>query len=286
MNYDLDTAIDRMLETSKEYMMNATQAVTDGKLEPVVKTEATQPLVVTGQGLYDTFMVSDKSEITRMDYIRSLVDKADADQIKGACDNLVKKARDVDYPAGKGKGDARGPKEQQAMNVRTLVQQAWGALKHARTALDASGYTDETGYQAMRVLAKRALDESGKTWQGYAVPTAADKAAKALAREQKAEKDILVDVMKQMPRMPNESLLAYNTRVAQAAESAVNVAHENAEANFAKELATSILEKQGEGRAYRVAMALLDLLDIEHVPSEVTEEEANAALAAEEEQAA
>ncbi len=270
----------RFLDVSKGYMMNATNAVVEGLLEPVGKVEVTQQLVVTGQFLYATFVEADAAEITRMDPIRSLVDKADALQIKGATDNMVETARKVDYPLGKEKGDDRGPKEQQAMNVRTIIKQAWGALKHARLELDKIGYDDKTGYQAMRVLAKRALDEAGKTWQGFTVPTAADKAAKALAREQKAEKDILVDVMKQMPRMPNESLLQYNTRVATAAESAVSVAYENAEINFAKTMATSILEKHGEARAEAVAYALLGLLGIEYKAAEFSEADADAALKA------
>jgi len=261
--------------------MNATNAVVEGKMEPIGKAAIGPQVVVTGQFLYDTFVQANEAEITRMNHIRALAVTADALQIKGACDKMVEHARAVDYPLGKEKGNERGPKEQQAMNVRTIVQQAWGAIKFATPALMALGYDDSTGYQAMRVLAKRALVEAGKTWQGFDIPTERVKADKAATRRNKEETKALVEVQKDNPRLVGESLADWNDRVFALAEQAMIAAKEESERALAESEVKRILEKHGEAIAERVAFALLNALGIEYQQSEeMTEEKANALLKA------
>jgi hypothetical protein len=225
------------LETSKGYMMNtATAAVVDGKMEPMQAAPITQQLVITGQALYDTFVGDSQENVSKMDLIRGLVGKADALQIKGACDKLVEIAKGKDTAAGvpekvlkDGKEVAnRGPKTQSAMNTRTVIQQAWGALSFARDALDELGYRETTGYQDMRVIAKRALDAAKRDWKGDNLATSADRERRALLRAQKGIQQVFQDVQKETPMEVGETFGEWQARVtAIAADKAEEVREEN-----------------------------------------------------------
>ena len=261
------------LNTSKGYIMNtATAAIVEEKMQPITKTEPERQLVVTGQYLYDTFVKSDEQQITKMGIIRQLSDTADALQIKGACDKMVEAAVLLDYPNGKPKKAERLTKEQTAMNARTVIQQAWGALKHARGLLDAFGYDDKTGYQDMRVLAKRALDAAKIKWTGEAVLTEKDKEVAKLKREQKAETQALVEVQKENPRATNESLAEWQQRTLELAYDAMETAREE---TLAKKITDAIarLEKEfDENGLIQLTQALLDELPVE-LSQSTTEEE-------------
>jgi hypothetical protein len=226
------------LNTSRGYIMEtATNAIVEERRDPIGKAEDNRPLVVTGQYLYDTFVVSDDSQVTKMGIIRQLSEVADALQIKGAADKMVDKAKEVDAANGvpdkilnaDGKEVAnRGPKTQSAMNTRTVIQQAWGALRFARDKLDALGYDDKTGYQDMRVLAKRALDAAKRDWKGDNLATSADRERRALLRAQKGIQQVFQDVQKETPMEVGETFSEWQARVtAIAADKAEEVREEN-----------------------------------------------------------
>jgi hypothetical protein len=167
-----------------ENEMTATAAVTDGRMEPVQKKEETRPLIVTGQYLYDQFVSNDGSG-KRMAWIRSyLVPKADPRQVKGACDEMVKIAHARDQAAGVPEKE-RGPKRNTAMNVRTFVQQIYGALKFAPECMAAMGFDETTGWMEARNMAKPALERAGKIWTGHAIPTKTEREQKALIKSRK-----------------------------------------------------------------------------------------------------
>lgn len=270
------SVVDEFLNTSQRYMMNtATAAVVEEKMEPITKAEDTPQVVVTGQYLYETFVVSDEAQITKMGIIRDLVGKADALQIKGACDKMVEAAVLIDYPEGKPKKADRKTKEQSAMNARTIIQQAWGALKNARPVLDGLGYDDKTGYQDMRVLAKKALDIAKINWKGEPVLTDKDKEVARLKREQKAETQALVDVQKANPRMVNESLGEWQQRTLELANDAMEEARESAVSERVSKVVESLVEKHDENALYLIAEALFAHLGLEvNQAAEVPEEEA------------
>lgn len=260
----------------------ATALVVENKLEPVNAAPVVQQLVVTGQGLFDLFMVESDSDKTRMGFIRSMVDLADDLQLKGACDNMVERARKIDYPTEKPKGAPRGSKEQQAMNVRTTVLQAWGALKFARGFLDLEGYSEETGYNAMRVLAPRALKSAAVAWNGIALPSDADRERSALLRQQKAQTTAMLEATKDTPRELNESFASWQARVAQVAESRVEEARAEDVVNAATAEFKKLTKKHPRAVLATLAHLLLEHLKEENAgQSELTEEEANAMLAAE-----
>lgn len=274
------TAVSKFLNTSKGYimMMNATASVVEGKMEPITRSASTQPLVVTGQYLFDNFVKADEVSITKMDLIRNWSTQADALQIKGACDKMVELAVLIDYPEGKPKKATRGTKEQSAMNCRTIIQQAWGALKNARTELDSLGYDDSTGYQDMRVLAKKALDSAKVNWKGDAVLTDKDKEVKRLVREQREETAALQDVQKETPRMVGESLADWNTRTFALAQTAMEQARAANTAETVAKVLESLISKYDENTLFQLAEGLMEHLGFSvGVPEEVAQEEEVAA---------
>jgi hypothetical protein len=242
--------------------MTATAQIVDGKLLPINKTEPTQPLVVTGQYLYDQFVQAGEEQKSRMAVIRDLVTKADALQIKGAVDTMVKLAHEKDKAAGVPEKE-RGPKRNTAMNVRTFFQQIWGALKYAEEQMRAQGYSEETGWLEARSMAKVALDRAGKTWQGYDVPTAAQREQKALLRRQKGETDAMLEATKDTPRALNESYSSWQARIGEVAEKYVESARMEAAEKAAASYVEKIMKTDGEAVAFRVMCKIADILNIE-----------------------
>jgi hypothetical protein len=269
------SAVQDFLSISKGYIMDtATNSVVEEKMEPITSAPVTQQLVVTGQYLYDTFVKADESQVTKMGIIRTLSTTADALQIKGACDKMVEAAVLLDYPTGKPKKAERKAKEQSAMNARTIIQSAWGALKHAKVVLDGLGYDENTGYQDMRVLAKKALDTAKINWKGEPVLTDKDKEVARLRREQKAETQALVDVQKANPRLVNESLGEWQQRTLDLANDAMEEAREKATAERVEKAVKGLTEKLDDNDLYLVAVALFEHLGLEvnKAEEETTEE--------------
>ena len=207
---------------------SATAAVVENRMEPVTKQEPTTQVVVTGQGLWDVFMTANDGDKTRMGYVRSLVDKADALQIKGACDNMVERAIKLDYPEGKPKKAERRTKEQQARNVASIIKAAWGAMSFARDALNDQGYDESTGWNSIRVIAPQALKQVGVTWDGIPVPTESDREHAKLLRQQKTQTDAMLHATKNTPRLLNESYESWQQRIAVVARGKVEEAAQEA----------------------------------------------------------
>lgn len=267
-------ALASFLSTSKGYMMEtSTAAIVDGKMEPMQSAPITQQLVITGQALYDTFVGDSQENVSKMDLIRGLVGKADALQIKGACDKLVEIAKTKDAANGvpdkvikDGKEVVnRGPKTQSAMNTRTVIQQAWGALIYAKPQLDALGYKDTTGYQDMRILAKKALDAAKRDWKGDLLKSDADKERMRLAKLAKAETGILVQVQKDNPPLVGETPREWNERTFKLAEDAMEKAKLEGDAT----VVTAEFERITKGLSENQLFLLTKML-IENSPFEFT----------------
>lgn len=240
-------------------MNNATNAVVGGKMEPAGAAPITQQSVVTGQYLFDNFMAVSEEQVTRMNVIRGLALTAiDPLAIKAACDKMVELAVLIDYPTGKPKKAERGTKEQSAMNVRTIIQSAWGALRYATDVLETIGYTHATGYQEMRVLAKKALDTKKVDWKGAALLTDADKEANKLKKERADETKALVDVQKENPRGTHETLAEWQARTLELATDAMDTAREEALAKKVKSAVERLNKEFSENDLAVLIQALID----------------------------
>lgn len=274
--------------------MNATEAVVEGRMEPVGKTDAKPQTFLTGQYLYDTFMAPSEGERTKLQIVRSWVDdqRADVVTVGNALDAMVKRGAELDAQAWKGpknekgtpvddKGKkVRGVKEQSAMNARTIIQNAYGALKFARAELEANGYVEgETGYLTMRVIGKKALDDKRIVWTGENQKTEADRQAARLRKEQKEEIAALQDVQKTFPRAPDETLAQWQARTLGLAESAMKQAREEAEAEIIAKVMADLYAKHGQSRVIDLAFAILEKEGIDLNPAEPTEQQALDAMA-------
>lgn len=234
--------------------------------------------VITGQYLYDNFVQSNDSEITRMMLVRKLVTQVDIDTFKRSCDSMVKKAKELDV-AQFGESTKEAPKPQpktkNAMNVRTILLNSYGALKYADKALSALGYTDATGYNQMATLAKQALNKVGVRYDGTSPPNADQKATKKAAKDQKGEQDALMKTMQANPRNIGESFMDYQVRVAAIAEESVMEAAAKATSEKIVSLAQKFIDTHGALAAEVAQMVLtvlqnteVDEAEAEHAESE------------------
>jgi len=260
--------------------MSATAAVVENKLEPINKAPETRQLIVTGQGLYNMFMVPDAQTQTRMTWIREvLVPNADPIQVKGACDELVKLAGKQDEANGVPEKE-RGPKRNTAMNVRTFIQQIYGALKFAPAELTAMGFTDQTGWLEARNMAKPALERAGKIWTGHDIPSDAQKEQKTLARKNKAETQAFLEATKETPRALNEAFDTWQARIAAVAQNRVAKAREDAMLEQAEKELERLTKKYDREVLALIMSGLQSVLKEENAgKSELSEEETNALLA-------
>lgn len=260
--------------------MNATEAVVEGKMEPIEKTPLTQQLVVTGQYLYETLVGSDGTQ-TRMAWIREyLVPNADVQQVEGATNEMVKIAHKRDIAMGIPEKE-RGPKRNTAMQARTHLQAIFGALKFAPEYMTSLGYDAETGWNEARGMAKIALERAGKVWKGLDIPSDVQKEQKALQRANKEETTAFLEATKDTPRALNESFDSWQARIAEVARKQVAKARDDKMLEQAEKEIERLSKKYDRQVLALILMGLQDVLKEDNAgQSEISEEEANALLAA------
>jgi hypothetical protein len=256
-------------------MNTATNQVVEGQLSPMTGTQDSPRIQVTGQWLYDNFVQSGEEQISRMNMVRILAKQATDADLKSALKDAIEIAHKHDVKAGVPEKD-RGPKRQQAMNVRTIMQNAYGALRRAPQELEALGYNERTGYQEMRVLAKKALDSRGIKWDGTKVKTDSDKLAaqEQAAKQQKA--DAMAVAMAETTQGEGEEDITYFLRVKAKADAVLaQLADETADRKASK-LAADIATKQDRGIVERVIGKLTAFLS--NTSEEMTDEEVDEVL--------
>lgn len=256
--------------------MNATNAVVEGRLEPMARTPDTPRVNVTGQWLWDNFVVSGEEQVSRMNMVRILSTQATDDELKVALKDMVEIAHKHDVKAGIDE-KVRGPKRAQAMNARSVMQNAYGALRRANAELIALGYTEKTGYQEMRVLAASALKSKGIKWNGTQIPNAEQKLAAQAAAEKQAKTDAFSKARGELDQAEGEEDFAYFTRLNGRANEILMESKQEALKRVASKIVVDIDTKHGRDIARLVLERLTAFLA---ETSEMTDEEASAALRA------
>ena len=169
-----------------------TESATAGRTEHVAGVHR-----VTGQYMYEMFF-ADKGETTKMDFVRYCVANIDVGSFKAALKDFVEIAAK--------RGDAF---KKTAQNHQSVMRTAYGAWKFAAPHLNVLGADDSTGYQAMRVLGKQALEKAGRKWDGGIAPSKADKVS---AQMDKAESLRLAEIRNENPQRDGESPHAWELR--------------------------------------------------------------------------
>jgi hypothetical protein len=150
------------------------------------------------------------------------------------------------------------------MNVRTMIQQAWGALKFAEPELRKLGYTDTTGYNAMGPMAKKALAERKVDWKGERLPDDAELEKRRLQRLQKAESTVMAQAVKDNPRLPGETEAQWLARVTEGAREMAEEARQQAESEAVATIVSGLFDKHSDDRLNAIACAIFDRLAERH----------------------
>lgn len=153
----------------------------------------------SGQYLYDRFIANDDAEVTKMGIVRQMADSLPIGEIKKVLKDFVAVAKE--------KGEAQ---EKTARNHMSVMRAACGALKHAKDELIKAGYNERTGYQTMRVLAKKALDAKGIKWDGSKVLSDEERDEKKHSAE---SKKALEEIQMENPQKIGESIKDWLDRI-------------------------------------------------------------------------
>ena len=152
---------------------------------------------MTGQYLYDTFF-ADKADQTKMDIVRWAVANVDVAGFKSALKDFVEIAAK--------RGEAF---KKTAQNHQSVMRTAYGAMKFAGQFLTEAGADKDTGYQAMRVIGKKALESAGVKWDGSKVV----KTDKDVALMDEAQAMRLAEIKRDNPIKQDETAIAYEQRM-------------------------------------------------------------------------
>lgn len=192
----------------------------------------------TGQYLWNRFVEGDKTEVTKLDIVRSMVEALDVDQFKTVINEFVQIAtnyRDNAIDAAKKAGtynkdnpghDIAGhlARLKTAQNHQSVMRVSYGALKFCPEEIKAFGYDETTGYLVMQVIARKALAAKGIKWDGTKADDEQTRERKAAS---KAETKALEKVMGNQPRNDGESMPHYLARCANMVQE--QLARDNAE---------------------------------------------------------
>jgi hypothetical protein len=181
----------------------------------------------TGQYLYERFVMDkaeQKADVTKMGIVQQMVEVLDANEFAVTVDGMVGFAnRDykaaVEAAKAAGNYDSENPtwpireasaRLRTARNHKTVMQNAFGALKFCADELKAKMGEGELSYRMIREIGSKLLSDKGINWKGEKVIAPADRQAK---REQDTETAAMTAIQKEHPRQPGESLGQYFTRM-------------------------------------------------------------------------
>lgn len=178
----------------------------------------------SGQYLFDRLIGDNAEEVTKMDLVRQMVGALDMTSFKKSIGDMVGVAKGfldnaTEEAKRAGGFDPENPPAavaiaqatyKTAQNHQTVLRVAFGAIKFAPEELAACGYTEKTGYQVMRVIARKALDAKGLKWDGT---KAEGEEVKAERLRIKAEGLAMAQAMEENPKKEGEARDAYFARI-------------------------------------------------------------------------
>ncbi|MDE3023599.1 MAG: hypothetical protein KGI54_17435 [Pseudomonadota bacterium] len=183
-------------------MAASTLAALDAHTTPAVANQgkskdfSNSTPTVTGQWLFDRFMVNDDSEVTKLGIVRHAVESVDTATFKTALKDFVELAKATNNEA----------KLKTARNHQSVLRVAYGALKFCMPALQEAGYSNKTGYHEMAALGRQVLSAANLKWDGSPAPTDEEREKARKERQARAEEKMLMQIMKDNPRQPGQTI--------------------------------------------------------------------------------
>jgi hypothetical protein len=230
-------------EMAKEVRANAGkgQESTVAKLPGTTDTatvRAAKPVALktgnnfTGQYLYDRFVndkAENKADLTKMSIVQQMVEVLDVPAFEECVNGMVKLADKVVKDAIQAARDANNYDSENptwtireatarlrtARNHKTVMQNAFGALKYCADELAKKLNGSELSYRMIQAEGSKLLKDRGINWKGEKIQPAEDKAA---LRQQQTETSAMLAIQKEHPRQPGESLGQYYTRMEKTVE--------------------------------------------------------------------
>lgn len=208
----------------------------------------------TGQYLYDRFVndkAENKADLTKMDIVRQMCDVMEPNEFGVTVDGMVGFAN-RDYKAAveaakqAGNYDSENPtwpiREAQARlrtarNHKTVMQNAYGALKFCAKELEAKLNGAPLAYRMIREIGSKLLGDKGINWKGEKMESPDGRAAR---REQQTETAVMLEVQKENPRKESESRAEYYTRIDGLVDKAMAVQRKAQHADTMAKLADKI----------------------------------------------
>lgn len=253
-------------------MNTATNSVVQGNMTPVTAAPVTQQVTITGQYLFDNFMGSGEENVTKMNIVRLMARQSTAEEVKKALSDMVELAHKIDVRNGVPEKE-RGPKRANAMNVRSVMQNVYGALRLAPKEMTDQGYSDRTGYQDAAVMARVALKKHGVKWNGTKLPNEESKALAVVQAKNAARREAMIEAVDANPQADGEDDTAYAIRISKARDELLAKQEAEAKRIVVNKVVAGIVQKYGRGEAQAIADALiLFLTSTENVSPEMVDE--------------
>lgn len=204
---------------------------------------------VTGQWLYDRFLVNDEAETTKLGIVRHVVESVDTQTFKAALKDFVGLAEKENNPA----------RLKTARNHQSVLRVAYGALKFCLGELHQAGYTTRTGYHEMAALGRQVLAVKGIKWDGSAALSEEQRAERKTENDRKSQERLLLKVMKEHGRYDGETLEQWAERCQSIGKQMIETEIANAEAEVIEKVSQTII-KENPDIAAKIAERILSLL--------------------------
>lgn len=199
---------------------------------------------VTGQWLYDNFVMPDKADQSKMDIVRGMVAMTVA-EFSAVLKDFVSTAKGyADRAKGTPNQRTAEARYKTAQNHQTVMRIAYGALKFCQAELVNTGYKPEDlGYQLMRVAGSAVLKAKGIKWDGTPVEKQEDKQARKAAAVQAVA---LAEVMAKNPIQPGESRADYLARIDKTTQNVIDEKAKQARSEMVASIVASLRETHAD----------------------------------------
>lgn len=214
-------------------------ATTESAQAPVKHDFKDSVQTCTGQYLFDRFVNDDKETVSKVGAARLLAETVDMNTFKGALKDMLELAEKQSN--GDKKSATYCTAKVRASELRTI----YGACKYAMPAMQALGYSTETGYGRAVIMARQALKNAEMKWDG-GHDSAEAKEKRAQERARRAENKLMQQAMQENERQAGESLADFTARCMELVQQKLDAEIADEEAKQIEAIARAVIAKNPE----------------------------------------